>query len=74
MFQILRRQIKDKNFCSYGADILEHRKTLNKINKIHYKLYVDNVVEKIRIRKEIESAQGVGEKGSVIFNKQRSPH
>lgn len=29
--------------------------------------------EKIRTRKEIENAQGVGEKGNAILNRQGSP-
>lgn len=37
---------------SHGADILEHRKTLNKINKMHCILYVDTCYrEKIKVGK-----------------------
>lgn len=33
---------REKNkFCPQGADVLEHRKTLNKVGKMHYMLYFD---------------------------------
>lgn len=35
------RSEQRKKFFSHGADILEHRKTLNKINKMSFLLHVD---------------------------------
>lgn len=52
---------RDKNkFCSQGADVLEHRKTLNKIGKMHCMLYVDIY------RKRGKGCSGIRARGSII--------
>ena len=52
---------RDKNkFCSQGADVLEHRKTLNKIDNMHCVLYVDTY------RKRGKGCQGIRTKDSII--------
>lgn len=51
---------KETKINPQGADVLEHRKTLNKIDKMHCVLYVDTY------RKRGKGCQGIRAKDSII--------